>query len=55
LLQKSIIFFDLNAAALSVMILLGQLKRDKIFDSKKRMIIISMACLVGIASIHLVK
>lgn len=55
LLQKSIILLDLNATALSVMILVGHPNLDRMLDSRKVIITVSVACLDGTASIHLVK
>ena len=55
LFQKLIIFLDLKAAALSVMIFVGQPNLDNMLVSRKPMITASVACLEGIASIHLVK
>ena len=55
LLQKFIIFLDLKAAALSVMIFSRQPNLDKMLVSKNPIITISLACLDGMASIHLVK
>jgi len=55
LLQKLIIFLDLKAATLLVMILLGQTNLDNMLVSKNRIITVSLACLEGMAYIHLVK
>ena len=55
LLQKFISFLDLKVAALSVMIFSGQPNLDKMLVSRNPIIIVSLACLEGMASIHLVK
>ena len=55
LLQKFIIFLDLKAATLSVMIFSGQPNLDNMLVSKNLIITVSLACLEGMASIHLVK
>ncbi len=55
LLQKSIILLDLKVVALSVMSLVGHPNLDRILVSKKVMIIVSVACLEGMATIHFVK
>ena len=55
LLQKFIIFLDLKAATLSVMIFSGQPNLDNMLVSKDPIITVSLACLEGMASIHLVK
>jgi len=46
---------DLKAAALSIMSLVGHPNLDRILVSRKVMIIVSVACLEGMASIHFVK
>ena len=53
--QKSIILLDLKAAALSVIIFLGQPNLDRILVSRNLIITESVAFLDGMASIHLVK
>ena len=55
LLQKFIIFLDLKATTLSVMIFSGQRNLDNMLVSKNSIITVSLACLEGMASIHLVK
>ena len=55
LLQKLIIFLDLKAATLLVMIFSGQPNLDKMLVSMNPIITVSLACLQGMASIHLVK
>ena len=55
LLQKCIIFLELKATTLSVMIFLGQQNLDNMLVCKNPIITISFACLEGMASIHLVK
>ena len=55
LLQKLIILLDLKAAALSVMIFSGHPNLDNMLVSKNPIITVSLACLEGMASIHLVK
>ena len=55
LLQKSTIFLDLKAAKLSIMSFWGHPNLDKILFSRKEIMTESVACLEGMASIHLVK
>ena len=55
LLQKSIILLDLKAVALPMMILVGHPNLDRMLDSRKVIITVSVAFLDGMASIHLVK
>ena len=53
--QKLIILLDLKASALSVIIFSRQPNLDRILVSRNCMMIESLACLQGMASIHLVK
>jgi len=55
LLQKSTIFLDLKAVALSVMSFWGHPNLDRTLFSRKEIMTESVACLEGMASIHLVK
>ena len=55
LTKKQIIFFDLKEGELSVTILFGNPNLDKILFSKNSIMTTSIALLVGMASIHLVK
>ena len=55
LLQKSIIFLDMNASTLSLMSFWGHPNLECMLFSKNEIMILSMACLEGMASIHLVK
>ena len=55
LLQKLIILLDLKVAALLVMILVEHPNLDRMLVSRKVIITVSVACLDGITSIHLVK
>ena len=55
LLQKSTIFLDLKAAALSVMRFWGHPNLDRILFSRNEIMTVFVACLEGMASIHLVK
>lgn len=55
LLQKSIILLDLKVATLSVMSFWGHPNLERILLSRKVIMTVSMACLDGMASIHLVK
>lgn len=53
LLQKLIIFLDLKATTLLVMIFVAQPNLDNMLVSRKPMITLSVAYLEGMASIHL--
>ena len=55
LLQKSIIFLELKTATLSVIILVGHPNLDRMLDSRKVIMTVSVACLDGMDPIHLVK
>ena len=55
LLQRFIILLDLKATALSIMSLVVHPNLNLILVSRKVMIILSVACLEGMASIHLLK
>ena len=54
-LQKFISFLDLKAATLSVIIFSEQRNLDNMLVSSNPLITVSLACLEGMASIHLVK
>ena len=55
LMEKLIIFLDLNVGALLVIICLGQLNFARILFYMKSIITYYVARLVGVASIHFVK
>ena len=55
LLHKSFILFDLKATTLFVMILVEQPNLDRMLASRKPIMIVSVAYLEGMASIHFVK
>ena len=55
LLQKSIIFLDLKAVALSVMSFCGHKNLERMLFLRDEIMTESVACLEGMSPIHLVK